>query len=688
MAYRLLILQAMFCLTVLYPVDNLSAQTLEWEDFLEQLTAGDDSGFSVDSERYDELCDLHENPINLNTATPEELSRLPFLTAEQIEELLAYVYSYGPMKDLGELNLIRVMDYETRRMLPFFVYCGPVEKKRKFPLLKNIGKYGRHEVLVRTDVPLYRRAAYRHYSDSVLKKSPNKVYWGSPLYHSLRYQFRYGQRVEAGLVAEKDAGEPFFNSVNKGFDSYAGYLVLRDLGVLKTLALGHYKLSYGQGLVLNTGFSMGKLSALSRLGSMSAGIRKHSSTSETDYFQGLAAAIQWGRMEISGFYSYRNIDATLYQDSLISSLKTDGYHRTKLEISKRYNTVNQLIGSHLAWKAKGFHIGFTTLWTVFNRSFRTPASDYQRYNPQGNEFGNLSVDYAYYSRHLSLSGETAYSGRNGWATLNMLSWQPTDGMQWMAVFRHYTPQYNALFGSAFSEGGSVKNENGIYVGTAIRLVPFLKLTAYADLFRFPWLKYQVSQPNSKGIDLMGQLQYEPSDNFSALLKYRCKVRQKDYKDPDSEQKALANNVQQTVRMQLNYALGKVWSFRTQADYTQLNIADGAADRGYALSQQLIYKCAKPALQCTLSGVYFHTDDYASRVYAYERGLLYTFSFSSYYYHGYRMSAVVRYDVKKWLMLLLKFGHTQYFDRNTIGSAQDQINSCRKQDIQLQVRVKF
>lgn len=63
----------------------------------------------------------------------------------------------------------------------------------------------------------------------------------------------------AGLTAEKDAGEPFFTKYNrKGYDSYTGYLFLQNLGRLKTLALGHYRASFGYGLVMNMGFSMGK----------------------------------------------------------------------------------------------------------------------------------------------------------------------------------------------------------------------------------------------------------------------------------------------------------------------------------------------------------------------------------------------------------------------------------------------
>ncbi len=37
------------------------------------------------------------HPLNLNTASREELARIPFLTAEQIEDIQAYVYQYHGM---------------------------------------------------------------------------------------------------------------------------------------------------------------------------------------------------------------------------------------------------------------------------------------------------------------------------------------------------------------------------------------------------------------------------------------------------------------------------------------------------------------------------------------------------------------------------------------------------------------
>ncbi|MDO4955690.1 MAG: helix-hairpin-helix domain-containing protein [Bacteroidales bacterium] len=668
----------MYCCLEVSSVQNLSAQTLSWETFVEKLTNEDDEDYSLWSYLYEDLCWLHENPININSTSTEELGNLPFLSHEQIEEIEAYVYSYGPLLSLGELNLIKGLDYETRQLLSLFIYCGEKNYKEKNTLAKMLTK-GKNQIVLRTDIPLYKRAAYNDYPDSVLQKSPNKVYQGNALYHSLRYNYHYGQKLEWGFTIEKDAGENYV-------DSYSYYLLIRNLGMLKTLALGKYRLGFAQGLVLNTNFSMGKTSILSQLSAATKGIRKHSSTSETGYFQGIAATIGDKKSDFTVFYSYLPQDATLTKDSLISTLKTDGYHRTLLEKSKKNNVYNHLIGGNLSYSNNGFHVGITGLYTVFNRMFTTynDSLHYKYYYPRGNKFSNTSIDYAYHHYRFSFQGETAMDFQGGLATVNSISYKLSEDYRLVALHRYYSEKYNAIYGNAFSEAGMVKNENGLYIGVTGQLSKQLKSNAYVDIFTFPYTKYQVSKLNSKGIDILGELEFTASDNFQALLRYRCKVSQKDYKDPNSDRKALANNVTQKWRLQLNYKLN-MWSFRSEVDFSQLNIADGKPDMGYAFTQQATLYTDK--IQLSTNAVYFHTDSYASRVYSYEQGMLYSFSFPSYYYHGYRLSSVLRYNISKKILFLLKYGHTQYFNKSTIGSGIEQINCSHKDDLQLQLIIK-
>ena len=55
---------------------------------------------------------------------------------------------------------------------------------------------------------------YGEQTDSILLLYPNRKYRGEPFYHSLRYSYTFEDRLQAGFVAEKDAGEPFSERIS------------------------------------------------------------------------------------------------------------------------------------------------------------------------------------------------------------------------------------------------------------------------------------------------------------------------------------------------------------------------------------------------------------------------------------------------------------------------------------------
>lgn len=246
------------CFTIYNPVNNLYAQEV-WEELIEQLASEDEDGSYQWENKFEVLSELRENPININTATKEQLECFPFLSDQMIENILYYLYKYGPMLTQNELGMVEDMDRLTIRCLLPFIYFGNVEKKENGLILKRILKYGKQELSTRMDIPLYTKAGYKDYSAEVLKKNPNKQYLGYKYYHNLRYSFHYRNQIYVGFVAENDAGEPFFSSENnKGYDFYSPYLFIHNVGRIRALAIGNYRLSYGYGLVMNTDFSMGK----------------------------------------------------------------------------------------------------------------------------------------------------------------------------------------------------------------------------------------------------------------------------------------------------------------------------------------------------------------------------------------------------------------------------------------------
>lgn len=643
------------------------SQSRPWETYLNEVMTLDD----VESESletvYDLLCELEQHPLDINTVTRETLEQFPFLSAQQIEEIIEYRDRYGPLKSIGELQMVSSLDYAQRRLLTYFIYIDD-EPERVFPKLDDIARYGRHELMATARIPFYRR------------KGDDGDYLGDPYRHWLRYQFTYHDAVKAGFVGAKDAGEPFFTGRNRwGYDHYALYLQLRGLGRLESLCLGHYRISMGMGLVMNSDFSLGKVAMLQNLGRASTGIRAHSSRSD-NYLQGAAATLNLGRgLRLTAFGSYRAIDATLNKNGTAATLLNTGYHRTEAEMDKKHNLNMMKAGGSISYQNRGLHVGLNMAYSQLSRELKPNTSALYRKNyPQGKDFLNTSLDYRYASHRLSLSGETAIDKAGHLATINTASIRLSDTWSMMALQRFYAYSYASIDAQSFSEGGRVQNESGVYLGLTWRPLPSLRLDAYTDFAYFAWARYQVSQSSYNWDHLLqGAWQHR---RWTLDARYRLRLKQKD----NADKTALDSHPEHRMRLGISYAGGGGFGMHTQIDGGYY--AYGEKEWGMMISQSLSYEGRRLRLN---GGVgYFHTDSYDSRVYLYEKGPLYNYGLASFYGEGIRYWLMARAAVGQKLTLTAKIGVTDYFDRSTIGSSYQQIDASSMTDMDLQVRWKF
>lgn len=74
---------------------------------MENLSIADEEGDTRNWENeLEELTDLVNNPVNINSVTKDQLQRFPFLSNIQIENLLAYIYIHGSMQTIYELQFV------------------------------------------------------------------------------------------------------------------------------------------------------------------------------------------------------------------------------------------------------------------------------------------------------------------------------------------------------------------------------------------------------------------------------------------------------------------------------------------------------------------------------------------------------------------------------------------------------
>lgn len=650
------------------------------EEVLEDLSVNNDINNSVNSLNWEneleELSNRLQEPVNLNSATREQLEQFPFLSDIQIEHLLAYIYIHGQMETIYELQLVEELDRQTIQYLLPFVCIKAINNEPAFrwkTMLKDAGRYGKNEVLTRLDIPFYKRKGYEH------------TYLGPSVYNSVKYTFRYRDQLYAGGVAEKDAGEPFAALHNSyGYDYYSFYLLLQNCGRLKSLAVGNYRLSFGQGLVMSTDYLMGKTIYASSFNNRSTGIKRHSSTDEYNYFRGVATTVALTkRLSVSAFYSHRNMDGVVTDGEITSVYKT-GLHRSRKEADKKNLLTSQLTGGNVSYQQNHIRLGITGVYYVFNRPYEPELTGYSKYNIHGNHFYNLGIDYAYRWRRFSFQGETAI-GKQGWASLNRLQYSPVQDIQFMLIHRFYSYDYWAMYAHSFGEGSTVQNEQGYYVGLETTPFSHWRFFVSFDLFSFPWKKYRINKP-SRGTDGLIQATFTPRTNLSMYLKYRYKQKERDL--TGSKGTLTLPIFHHQLRYRLNYSLNDVFSSRTTLDYNHFHSQDRAATKGYQVTQMISSQLPWTRLFADVQGSYFCTDDYDSRVYVSEKGLLYTFYTPSFQGRGFRCAVRLRYELNKHWLFITKLGETIYLNRNEIGSGNDLIYGNKKADIQMQLRIKF
>ena len=644
-----------------------SPQERPWESILMELMTADDIDADDWEDQYEALCDMEQEPLNINTATREQLLSLPFLNEQQVEDIHVYIYQYGAMRSLGELAMIPSIDYTTRCLLSYFVQCGEIP--RPATTLGRMLQYGHHTLLASASVPMYERHGDR------------EGYLGSRYRHDVRYQFQYSDRLRFGLLGAQDAGEPFFSGKNNmGYDYYSFYVEVHRMGKLKSLVVGRYRASWGMGLVMNNDMSLGKMASLSALGSRTYGLRAHASRHAGNYLQGAGATVTLFRgLDLSAFASYRKVDATLtHGDSAISSISNLGYHRTATEMAKKDNVSETTAGANVSWKGYGFSLGATGTFTTYSKDHYPDTSQrYRFYYPSGNDFWNASIDYGYTGHLFSVRGETATGGCHSLATINSVSFTPSSKVSVMAIYRFYGKKYYAMHAKSFGESRRVQNESGGYLGVKWMPTRQVTLQAYTDYAYFAAPTY-LAQVSSHAWDNMLQAQYA-TDRLSITARYQFKQRECD----NAEKTGLITKDTHRGRLWVTHSHG-AWRLTTQGELSFTRQEQKSF--GWLVAEQAGFTCRWLKLSASLG--YFHTDDSESSIYAYEQGTLYGYSFASYYGEGIKYSFTARADIGSHLMVIARLSTADYFDRDHISSGYQQIDRSSKTDLQLQVRWRF
>lgn len=644
------------------------------------------------AELFEELQFLAQSPINLNTARADDLRRLFFLNDIQINNLLAHISKFGNLISIYELQALDGFDLETiEAMLPF-VFVSEDVRRRHFTFDDMI-REGNSQYFLRYQRLFEEQRGFSPIDPEELETNPNARYLGSPYRLYTRYRFTYYNNVSVGFTAEKDPGEEFFRGTQPhGFDFYSAHLLLRDFGRIRAVAIGDFQVQFGQGLTLWSGLAFGKSSDAVNVKKNGLGLRQYTSVDENNFFRGAGATIGFGNIELTAFISSKSRDATVLEtDTLthetlaITSLQQTGLHRTPRELEGKNAVDETIFGGNLAYRKRNFSLGLSVYHMELGAEFRRKLSFYNQFDLSSNTNSNIGLDYNYIFRNFNVFGEFALSENGGYAILNGLMMSLDPRLSMAIVHRKFTRNYQSLFSVAFSENTRVANEKGLYVGLNARLTSRISLSAYADHFTFPWMKFRTYMP-SRGYDYLLQVNYRPSRRVEMYARYRVKNKPLNTRE-DVIIRYLDDAIRQNFRFHFGYDISQSFSLRNRIEVVDF-LFGTRQEKGYMVYQDIRYRSFGSPWALTFRYALFDTDGFDSRIYAYENDVLYAFSFPFYSDKGNRVYLLARYRMSRRIDLYARLAQTYYTNRNQIGNGLDAIEGNTRTEIKAQLRLRF
>jgi hypothetical protein len=255
------------------------------------------------------------------------------------------------------------------------------------------------------------------------------------------------------------------------------------------------------------------------------------------------------------------------------------------------------------------------------------------------------------------------------------------------LHRRIDPQYQSNNGNAFTENTYPTNENGFYAGISIRPLTAWRFDGYIDVYKFPWLKYLVDAP-SQGSDYLAQITYMPNKQLEVYTRYRSETKQGNQPGNNTAMNYLVSLPRQNWRTQISYSINQAFAVRSRTELLWYDKNGKNSETGFLTFFDVIYKPPLKNYSGNIRFQYFETDDYNSRIYAYENDVLFYYSIPAFYDHGFRYYVNINYNLNSTISLWLKWSQTLYNDSESIGSGLDEIPGSKKSEIRIMARAIF
>lgn len=634
---------------------------------------------------YTELLESLEcyrsHPLDLNSATANELGRLGFLSPLQISSLLRYRASNGPFIQIEELQAVEELDMETIAKLKLYT----VVRERNSSAFKGQRPAGVEQSLALTfQEVLQRQKGFRS-----LDSSTAPSYAGSPLHALLRYKLTYQDRLTLSLLMEKDPGERTFARRAGGFDFCSAALQLQNLGPVKKLVVGDYSMKVGQGAALWTGFAAGKGSSPEYFVRQHGGMQLYSSANEAGFLRGASATMVWRKLDVTPFISRKRLDARLETDSAgaisgFTSLSNSGLHRTSAELNNRHSISENVYGMTVEWNDVSSRLGAV----VYHDAMSVPPFPSPRlcdlFALRNRSVTNAALFYSSTWKNTCFFGEFAHTVHNGIATVNGIISALSKRLSLVLLQRLYQKNYYSFYCQSIREGGNGDAEAGFISGITLNGAKGSAFSIYTDLFRFPWLRYYADAP-SQGHEILAIFSFPLSKSSNLSLRYRSKTAGENDQG-QAEVRHVQDVRKQNLRLGLEFKSGS-FLFRSRGEAVVYK-KDCIKEIGSLLYQDVIFKPTRSRASFSARFAIFGSDSFNTAIYAMENSYLNLYSSSAYYDEGVRFYVNAKYKVGRFAELAARYAVSSYANADQIGSGLAVIDGHRKADLGVQLKLRL
>lgn len=667
---------------------------IDLESFIERLFPIQEEDIDYES-IYEVLLQLYLNPLDINKADAEILQATYLLNPSQVSSLINYRNSFGPLLSLYELQAVPEFDLVTiENLLPFITLGGSGLKSRKF--WDRVRDEEQAYILFRHQRTWETRRGFTP-ADTSSNGTLSSRYLGDPNTVYLRFRIQHARDFSMGVTLDKDAGEQFTwdgKTARYGFNFFSFHFTRYYVGKWKTIALGDFQASFGQGLIFGAGYTLGKgAETVPTVRRSSIGILPYTAALEFGFFRGIGLTRQFKNWQASLITSHAARDGriSIALDSLdadseiISSFSQSGLHRTPSELSTKNQFQETSLGGNTqyAHPSGRFQVGANALFTRFSRPWVRTPQIYNRFEFAGQSNLVSSLYFNYNWKNFFLFGESALSQSGGSGTVLGFVSSLSKQVDFSLLWRNYDKNFHSFYSSGFAENTRPINERGVYMGIQIKPEKRWKINAYYDFFNFPWLRYRVYAP-SKGYEWLARISYQPSRNLIAFIQIR--EEQKDRNLSDSGEPALPYLVKPVNKinglLSLETHVTKDFFLRSRILMSRVKIEDKIS-HGLMILQDVQY--GQKNWRLTGRIALFDAETYDNRLYAFENNVLWTFSIPAFSGQGMRYYLLGQYQFTPKLTAYLRFARTSYTDREVISSGLQTIEGPNQTDTALMIR---